>query len=146
MTNLILLVLDDSNGALEVANIALELAALKRSVVSVIYIVDQGWIRILGDEWLSTGKARTSFTNWFENELTVQAKENLELIIKKSRDTGVSTTTDIMFGRPEKIIIDAINSSGIGLLVLPHSYSKIISPILKHISCPVLLGPNKNVT
>ncbi|MGQ9498189.1 MAG: universal stress protein [Desulfotomaculales bacterium] len=133
------------------ASVALRLAATCRARLAVLYIIDRGYADILGDEWISTARARRFFYRYLGNELKKGAELTLEGIDAAGKEWGVEIETLVRTGVPEKVIVDCC-STGPGapdLLVLPYPPGKGVEGalrlnpgrILGRVPCPVLTVP-----
>ncbi len=152
MEGQILFITDGSASAGQAGEMAIGLANLWRVSLRAVYILDEGWRDILGDEWISTPAARAGFYRWLEGGLTGHAHDILQKFAQRAAESGVWVTTDIIVGKAEKTIAVLAESATPLLLVLPNPNATLppaeggfqfnIRSLTQKIKCPVLIGPN----
>ncbi len=153
MERQILFIADGSDAAFKAGILAIEMASLWKASLRVVYILDEGWGSILGDEWLSTSAARTEFYRWLESSLARHARDVLQKLADLAVASRVQVATEIVTGKTEKKIAELAGSPETLLLVLPNPSATAppaeaglklnLHSLVKKIKCPVLIGPNK---
>ncbi|HBX23284.1 MAG TPA: universal stress protein [Desulfotomaculum sp.] len=151
MEKQILFISDGSASATKAGAIAIELAATRQSDLRAVFILDEGWGSLLGDEWINTSDTRMKFFSWFEGELKTRAEQVLNQFSNQAVSSGVKVETAILTGKTEKVIAEAANNERTVLLVLPNPNSTEpaaaaglrfnLHHLAKKVTCPILLGP-----
>lgn len=151
MSEQILLVTDGSPSSMEATKIAIEIALNKNTILRIIYILDQGWRNLLGDEWMSSSSNRINFLDWLEGGLTEQAEKILSTAKNQALLKEVKTIIEIKIGKTEKVIIQAVAENKTLLLVLPNPHSTApsaaggldynLTSLSKKVDCPIFIGP-----
>jgi nucleotide-binding universal stress UspA family protein len=131
---------------------AIELARLWRTPLRAVFILDESWSCILGDEWISASGTRTKFFRWLENELVNNAQKELARFQKLAEESGVEVETEIATGQTTRVILELAGSPRTALLVLPNPHATRpaaeaglkfnFNTLAKKIKCPVIVGPN----
>lgn len=147
----ILLLHDGSPSATRAGELAISLAAATLLALRIVFILDNNWPRLLGDEWLSNASTRREFWRWLEKDLLVQARAIISPLEEQAEQAGVAIRTEIITGHPEKKLVELVNSSRTALLVLPHPRSRPpapfrslqlnISAVFNKVDCAVVIGP-----
>lgn len=146
----ILFITDGSESARAAGAKTLEFSLLWDVPVQAIFILDEGWGSLLGDEWINTSDTRMKFFRYFEGNLRQRAEEILAGFIKQAEERGIKATTAIKVGKTEKVIAEAANAPGNILLVLPNPHATEpaaaaglkfnLQSLTKKINCPVYIG------
>jgi len=136
--------------------LALNLAATYRARLAALYIIDRGYADLLGDEWISTARARRSFFRYLGGELKKGAELTLEGIDAAGKELGVEIEILVRTGVPEKVIVVSCTAGpdAPDLLVLPCPPGKDVEGalrlnpgrILGRVPCPVLMVPPERRT
>lgn len=146
MFNNILLVLDQSSSAAQLLPLVSKLVGTETDL-TVIYILDAGWSEILGDEWLSNNVTRRTFLRYMEQQQSLEAKSQLDYLTKQLSKLVGKLRSQVVEGRPEKILVAAVKEQGpFDLIVIPHPRAgngiKLkLDRLCKKITCPVLVAP-----
>lgn len=151
MKNQILFITDGSPSAGKAGAIAIELAALRKINLRAVFILDESWGSLLGDEWINTSATRMKFFRWFEGELKTRAEQVLAEFTDQAASGGVAVETEIISGKTEAVIAAYANDRQTEMLVLPNPNSTQpaaaaglrfnIHHLAKKVGCPILLGP-----
>lgn len=146
MFNNILLVLDQSSSAAQLLPLVSKLVGTETDL-TVIYILDAGWSEILGDEWLSNNVTRRTFLRYMEQQQSLEANSQLDYLTKQLSKLVGKLRSQVVEGRPEKILVAAVKEQGpFDLIVIPHPRAgngiKLkLDRLCKKITCPVLVAP-----
>ncbi|AEF94242.1 hypothetical protein Desca_1385 [Desulfotomaculum nigrificans CO-1-SRB] len=153
MNGQILFITDGSPAAIAAGENALALAKSQNLVIKAVFIIDEGWHHLLGDEWLNTSATRMSFLNWFNSRLNETAREVLAKFCKQAETYKITAELEIKVGKTEKVITKLASQPETALLVLPNPYSTApaaegglkfnLNAITKKVNCPILIGPMK---
>ncbi|WP_027366065.1 universal stress protein [Desulfotruncus alcoholivorax] len=148
----ILYVTDGSPSARGAGLAALELAGLWEAAIRAVFIIDESWGHILGDEWMSGAVTRANFFRWLGEGLQKQASVVLDEFCDLAKSREVRVEKQILAGSTEKLIISLAKEAD--LLVLPNPYAAghpaeaglkfNINKLARAIKCPVWLGNDKN--
>ena len=150
MSKKITVITDGSGPAAEAVDMVMKLAGSQELPVSVVFVLDEGMRHLLGDEWMSTAEARTSFFQWFEKEQKNQIQQTMTCYTQKAEEQGVEITTKVLVGKPERIIIETGNHPETAFMVIPNPHAKTsriagfqynLHSMAKKVRCPLLIGP-----
>ncbi|SFG13847.1 Universal stress protein family protein [Desulfotomaculum arcticum] len=146
----ILYVTDGSPSAREAGLTALELAGLWNASIRAVFIIDQSWAHILGDEWMSGAVTRAKFFSWLGEGLQKQASAVLDEFCDLAKSRQVQVQKQLLAGNTAKLLISLAREAD--LLVLPNPYAAghpaeaglkfNLNKLLRAIKCPVWLGGN----
>lgn len=152
MKRQIVLITDGSLSARAAGQTAIEMARLWQIPVRAVFILDQNWSYILGDEWISAPGTRKKFWRWLENELVSNAQKELSRFQELAEEAGVEVETGVATGQTTRVILSLAGSPRTALLVLPNPHATRpaaeaglkfnFHTLVKKIKCPVLVGPN----
>lgn len=151
MNGQILFVTDGSPSADEAGQMAIEIALSLKSPLRVVFILDEGWKYLLGDEWINTSSTRMRFFNWFEDGLNKHSETVLKEFADKAREKGCEVEVAVKIGKTERLIADLTVEKETALLVLPNPHATApaaaaglrfnLNSLSKKIKCPIYLGP-----
>ncbi|AEG60281.1 universal stress protein [Desulforamulus ruminis] len=150
MRKRITIITDESGPAVEAVDMAMKLARSQELPVSVVFILDEGMRYLLGDEWMSTAEARTSFFQWLEKEQKDQIQQTMTCYTQKATEQGIEITAKVLVGKPERIIIETGNHPETAFMVIPNPHAKTsrlagfqynLHSMAKKVRCPLLIGP-----
>lgn len=144
----VLLVVDGSTSVTKLIPLVNKVAGTKTSL-TVIYVLDAGWVQILGDEWLSNSSTRQSFFQYMEKSRAQEAQAVLDELTTHLVNSVQQCKGQVVEGEPNKVLIATIKEQGpFDLVVLPHPSSAkangiklALDRLCKKITCPVLIGP-----
>ncbi|WP_449240939.1 universal stress protein [Desulfoscipio gibsoniae] len=144
----ILYVTDGSPSAREAGLTVLELAGLWDASIRVVFIIDQSWSHILGDEWMSGAVTRAKFFSWLGKGLQKQASAVLDEFCDLAKSHRVQVRQQLLVGNTAKLLISLAREAD--LLVLPNPYAAghpaegglkfNLNKLIRAIKCPVWLG------
>ncbi|MEW6696591.1 MAG: universal stress protein [Bacillota bacterium] len=151
MNSQILLVTDGSPSAEEAGNTAMDMALAWKLPLKAIFILDEGWKNLLGDEWINTSSTRMRFFHWFEDGLKNHSETVLSELKRQAEAKGLSVEVEIKIGKTEKVITEITVGSETVLLVLPNPNATApaaaaglrfnLNSLAKKVKCPILIGP-----
>ena len=151
MKGQILFITDGSPSADTAGERAIQLALSMKLPLKAIFILDEGWKHLLGDEWINTSSTRMKFFHWFEDGLKEHSETVLNEFAKKARSQGVEVEAAIKIGKTERVITELTLEKETTLLVLPNPYATApaaaaglrfnLNSLAKKLKCPVLIGP-----
>jgi nucleotide-binding universal stress UspA family protein len=152
MTGHILYITDGSYSSRMAGLQAIQIALSRQTALQALFIVDESWRDILGDEWMSNSLTRMQFYRWFEAGVQKYADEILIEFANRARQQGVIVETAIKTGRFEKVVLTIVSQTQPALLVLPNPHATgpaaacglkfNLHRLAQKIPCPVLTGPN----
>ncbi|CCO08619.1 universal stress protein [Desulforamulus hydrothermalis] len=147
----ILFITDGSASADAAGETAIRLAVNMKMPLKAVFILDEGWKFLLGDEWLSTSATRMNFFRWFEGGLQTHAKNLLDQFAVKARGRGVATEVDIRIGQTEKVITELTMEQPTAFLVLPNPHATApaaaaglrinLNSLTKKVTPQIIIGP-----
>lgn len=147
----ILLITDGSPSIAEAGKVAINLSRTMNLPVRALFILDKGWRKLLGDEWISNACTRTVFFRWLEKDLHSHAQKVLAEFKRQAEAAGILVEVEIKTGQPEKVIIESTVSQKTALLVLPSPHASPpaacyalrfnLNTIAKKVPCPIFIGP-----
>lgn len=151
MNSQILLVTDGSPSAEEAGKTAMDIALAWKLPLKAIFILDEGWKNLLGDEWINTSSTRMRFFHWFEDGLKNHSETVLSDFKRQAEAKGLSIEVEIKIGKTEKVIAETTVNSETALLVLPNPNATApaaaaglrfnLNSLAKKVECPILIGP-----
>lgn len=151
MKGQILFITDGSPSADEAGKTAIEMALAWNLPLRAIFILDEGWKHLLGDEWINTSATRMKFFHWFEDGLRDHSETLLNEFRNHARSFGVEVEIDLKIGKTEKVIAESTVAAETALLVLPNPHSTApaaaaglrynLNALSKTIKCPIFVGP-----
>lgn len=146
----ILLVVDGPPSTSKAVSMAVGLALSHGASLTALYIINGGWERMLGDEWISSDGARRRFLDYLEGSESEKARRVLEELVQCENGSGLRVVTQIKKGKPEMAIISAYREHGpFDLVILPHPARKNamggakinLEKTAGGLACPVLIVP-----
>ncbi|HBV98366.1 MAG: universal stress protein [Peptococcaceae bacterium BICA1-7] len=151
MKGQILFITDGSPSAEEAGKIAIEMALSANIPLKAVFIFDEGWKHLLGDEWINTSSTRMTFFQWYEDGLMKHSDDILGGFHQKALDRGVNIEVEVKIGKTEKVMADLTNADNTILLFLPNPHSTApaaaaglrysLNSLSKKIKCPIYVGP-----
>jgi nucleotide-binding universal stress UspA family protein len=137
----ILVPADGSQSSMAAGRTAVRLAALTRSRLSFIYIVDlsaaEGFSRSSGQEVAQV-----------EGDLTASGQHSLDFLTRLAKEAGVESSREIRTGEPHKEITDWAREQGVDLIVIGQIgrsglqrilIGSVTEQVIEHAPCPVLV-------
>lgn len=147
----ILFITDGSSSANHAGRMAISMALSLKVPLKAVFILDEGWKYLLGDEWINTSSTRMRFFNWFEEGLNKHCETILQEFAEKVKAKGVQVEVAIKIGKTEKVILDLTNEKENTLLVLPNPHATApaaaaglrfnLNSLSKKVKCPIYVGP-----
>lgn len=151
MNGQILLVTDGSPSADAAGKTAIEMAQSMKLPLRAVFILDEGWRNLLGDEWINTSSTRMRFFHWFEDGLKSYAETVLAKFRQQANDKGIPVEIEIKIGKTEKVIVECTVNPETSLLVLPNPNAVApeaaaglrfnLNSLSKKVKCPIFIGP-----
>lgn len=151
MNGQILFITDGSPSAEETGRAAVEIALSGNVSLKAVFILDEGWRHLLGDEWINTSSTRMNFFHWYEDGLMKHSESVLVDFRKKALDRGLEIETEVKIGKTEKVIAESAAAEKTVLLFLPNPHSTApaaaaglrynLNSLSKKIKCPIYVGP-----
>lgn len=151
MKGQVLFITDGSPSADVAGEKAIQFAQSMKLPIQAIFILDEGWKHLLGDEWINTSATRMKFFHWFEDGLKDHSNTVLMEFASKAREHGVAVEVAIKIGKTEKVITELTMEKETTLLVLPNPHATApaaaaglrfnLNKLAKKVKCPILLGP-----
>ncbi|MBM7854873.1 hypothetical protein JOC37_001251 [Desulfohalotomaculum tongense] len=133
----ILLVVDGSSSPTKIISFLDKLKG-KHLNLTAVYVINNRWQNILGDEWISSKRTRGNFFRYMEKKQQQEAGQILDKIIKKAQAMNLPISTLFKTGQPQQAVLSAYTSLGpFDIVVLP-STMKNTARVL---TCPVFTGP-----
>ncbi|WP_445349456.1 universal stress protein [Desulforudis sp. DRI-14] len=146
----ILLITDGSPSGVLAEDAAVDLARRYEGRIRAVYILDQSWQNLLGDEWMNTSETRMTFFRYLEDALYSRASEVLKCFTRKAEKAQVSCTAEVRVGKPDQVVIETAKELTASLVVIPNpvgcahpaagGIQFLAGRIAKKISCPLLVG------
>ncbi|MFZ5643526.1 MAG: universal stress protein [Bacillota bacterium] len=146
----ILFITDGSPSAEDAGKAAIQLALSGKAPLKAIYVLDEGWKHLLGDEWINTSSTRMNFFHWYEDGLMKYSESVLEGFRQNASDRGVDVHVEVKIGKTEKVIAESANSVETAMLVLPNPHSTApgaaaglrynLHSLSKRVRCPIYVG------
>ncbi|MTI80954.1 MAG: hypothetical protein FH758_08725 [Firmicutes bacterium] len=110
------------------------------SSLTVIYIIQNTWQGVLGDEWISSHEARNNFLNYMDTKQQQEVRELFSEIKTKATSMRLQTNILVKSGSILSVLSNTINGSD--LIILPYTANKReVRKISQKINCPILTGP-----
>lgn len=151
MKGQILFVTDGSPSSEEAGKAAIEMALSWSVPIKVLYVLDEGWKHLLGDEWINTSATRMNFFHWYEDGLMKHSESVLNEFLQQAVNGGVNAEVEVRVGKTEKVIAEAAVAAEAALLVLPNPHSTApaaaaglrynLNSLSKRVKCPIYIGP-----
>ncbi|SHE84556.1 universal stress protein [Desulforamulus putei] len=153
MNGQILFITDGSPSADAAGETAIRLAREMKMPLKAVFILDEGWKYLLGDEWINTSSTRMKFFHWFEYELKNHAETVLNEFAKKAKDQNVKVEVGIKIGKTEKVITKLTVEKPTTFLILPNPHATTpaaaaglrfnLNRLAKKVTCQIILGPGQ---
>ncbi|GBF33295.1 hypothetical protein DCCM_2394 [Desulfocucumis palustris] len=147
MQGQILFVTDGSASSRDAGAVAIELAGQWNAPLRAIAVIDESWENMLGDEWINSSGVRNNFFQWLGKDLQLNARSVLDEFCSRAKTRGLLVQSDIIKGRPDKIIIKSVIDCETALLVLPNPYATKpaaesglkynLNAIARKVNCPI---------
>ncbi|GAB6159238.1 hypothetical protein JCM39194_24380 [Desulfotomaculum varum] len=147
----ILFVTDGSASADAAGETAIQLAVNMKMPLKAVFIFDEGWKYLLGDEWMSSSASRMNFFRWLEGGLQTHARNVLNQFAAKARGRQVATEVDIRIGKTEKVIAELTMEQPTAFLVLPNPHATApsaaaglrinLNSLTKKVNSQIIIGP-----
>ncbi|ABO50014.1 hypothetical protein Dred_1484 [Desulforamulus reducens MI-1] len=147
----ILFITDGSTSADLAGNIAMEMALTLKLPFRAVFILDEGWGNLLGDEWMSGSTTRIGFLRWLENDLNKHSEEILTAAMEKAKEKGLQIQTEVRVGKTESLITKLTVERETALMVLPNPHATApaaaaglrfnLNSLTKKVKCPIYIGP-----
>lgn len=151
MKGQILFITDGSPSAEAAGKAAIDMALSASVPLKAVFVFDEGWKHLLGDEWINTSSTRMNFFHWFEDGLMKHSERVLGDFRQKALDHGVDAEIEVKVGKTEKVMAELTNAVDAFLLVLPNPHSTApaaaaglrysLNSLSKRIKCPIYVGP-----
>lgn len=151
MKGQVLFITDGSPSAEEAGKAAIEMALSVNSPLKAVFIFDEGWKHLLGDEWINTSSTRMNFFRWYEDGLMKHADRVLGEFRQKARDRGIDAEVEVKIGKTERVMAESAAAAETFILVLPNPHSTApaaaaglrfnLNSLSKKVKCPIYVGP-----
>lgn len=151
MNGQILFVTDGSPSADAAGETAIQLALGMKMPLQAVFILDEGWKYLLGDEWINTSSTRMKFFHWFEDGLNEHSETVLNEFAKKAKDQHLEVEVGIRIGKTERVIAELTVEKETAFLVLPNPHATApaaaaglrfsLQSLAKKVKCQVVIGP-----
>jgi hypothetical protein len=143
----ILLVLDGSSSVAKLLPLIHKLVGAKTSL-TVIYVLDAGWGKLLGDEWISNSSTRRTFFHYMEKKRAQEAQAVLDDLTSQLASSVQQLKCSVAEGEPHRILVTTVKERGpFDLVVLPHpsgangnGVKLKLDRLCKTITCPVMIS------
>ena len=148
----ILLASHGTVGAKAAENTALKMCSPTTHLTH-LFIVPDFWKHMLGDDWLNNSNTRIQFEDYLESQLTKDVEENIIRVENKFRSKGVDYLAKVVFGTPEKCLLETCCDKNFNCVVIgsprpkdmPGITSKMFSKVLaKKLNTPLVTVPHPN--
>lgn len=145
----LLLVLHSSTAMTKLPRLVSRLAG-PNTTCTLLYILDDSWDQLVGDEWISNHSVRQGFFQYMDKKSAQQAKAALDHLVHQLADSVPQLTCRLVQGEPQRVITTTVSGQDdFDLLVLPYPSGGRINGVklkldrlYKQITCPVLILPN----
>ncbi len=150
MKGQIVFITDGSPSAEAAGEKAIALALAMKLPIKAVFILEESWRNLLGDEWMSAASTRSTFFHWLEDGLRNHRQVVLSEYTRLGQSYNVEVSTDTRIGKTEQIIIELTEETATALLVLPNPHATApaaaaglrfnLNRLAKKVKCPILLG------
>ncbi|MEG6523828.1 universal stress protein [Desulfotomaculum sp. 1211_IL3151] len=151
MNGQILFITDGSPSADAAGQMATEMSLALKLPLRAVFILDEGWNNLLGDEWINTSSTRMRFFHWFEDGLHKHSEEVLTEVAAKVKEKGGQVETEMRIGKTEKVIRELTVEKETAVLILPNPHATApaaaaglrfnLNSLAKKVKCPIYIGP-----
>jgi nucleotide-binding universal stress UspA family protein len=117
-------------------------------------VVPDFWKGMMGDDWLNSGVTRDIYGKYVESELEKEVRQHLRRLGKETARRRVRYKPEIVFGRPDKCLIERLRAHKYDLAVIgsprppkePGYRSRMLTdPVLRAARTPILVVPYPHV-
>ncbi len=150
MKGQIVFITDGSPSAKTAGETAIAFAIAMKLPIKAVFILEESWRNLLGDEWMSAASTRSKFFHWLEDGLRNHWQVVLSEFSRLGQAYNVEVATDIRVGKTEQVIIELTEEAATALLVLPNPHATApaaaaglrfnVNRLTKKVKCPILLG------
>ena len=123
----------------------LKMAQSCEAEIVALYIFDEGYKDMLGDEWISTSEIRMNFYRYYESLLKNEAKNLLDDFVLKAKENNVSVEPRIIVGDPLSVLNGMLSSFAVAVMPNPKLAKQAeggikfsADKLLKQARCPVI--------
>lgn len=113
----ILLASHGTVGAIAAENMAIQVCAPEGKIDHLI-VVPEFWQSMTGDDWLNNGTTRDQFRDYLQTELGKEIDQQCDRIHKKIAAHALAYDRVIVFGNPEKALLNQASNTAYDLVVM----------------------------
>jgi nucleotide-binding universal stress UspA family protein len=81
-------------------------------------VVPEFWKDMLGDDWLNNSVTRIQFEDYLETELGQEVDQHIDRVHSRLEKLGICSTHKIVFGNPDKCLVNTCGLSEFDLIVM----------------------------
>lgn len=147
--NRVLLASHGTEGAQAAEQAVLQMCGTNSHVHQLVVVPDL-WKGMTGDDWLNNGSTRNRFRDYLESELENEVRDHVSRMQKHAIARQIEYSAEVMVGKPEACLLEAINKDEYDLVVMgsprPKGKTGLRSrmkpePLLAALSTPLLIVP-----
>jgi len=116
-------------------------------------VVPEFWKDMLGDDWLNNSVTRIQFEFYLETKLGQEVDQHIDRVHSRLEKLGICSTHKIVFGDPEKCLINTCDLSEFDLVIMGSPRPKGIAGLrsrmatkltARRLTIPLLAVPHPN--
>lgn len=149
----ILLPSHGTGGARAAEAVALDLAQEHNALLHQLLVVPDFWKGMMGDDWLNNAVTQARFGDYVENQLAVEAADEINRVAKMAKDKAITYSYDIKLGNPTGVIVEQCAAGRFDCVVMGSPRPKgmagyrsrvTLEKLVRGISAHLIIIPNPN--